>query len=669
MKNTNLKRHNMHRRNFISSLATASAGFALSTNLLLNHAKNAEGAIGTISANGVHADNNKGSAFDLLTKRLLIDWCDGMIRRQINDPTNPKLNGALACPACEHIHGRCSDALYPFLHLAHVTGDKKYLNAAIGVYDWAENNVSQPDGSWRVSTKPKSWRGTSIFGAIALAEALHYHGEVLDEKRRAEWTARLDKAAGGYLYRDFKKIDFTNLNYGMTGVYGFHLFGQLLKNQKYTDRSQQFARRVKEFFTEPNSLLWGEGKPNNNRSARGLLPVDLGYNVEESLNGVILYAIEVNDTELLDLMVKTLNGHLEFMLPDGAWDNSWGTRSQKWSYWGSRTSDGCQPGFSLMADRNPAFGTAALKNAELLERCTADGLLHGGPHYVSHGVKPCIHHTFAHAKVMAFVQDKMHEMPKFDGSTALPRAAATGVKHFPELDVWLIAKGPWRSTVSAYDSIYKTKSADHLQQPTGGALSMLYHDKVGTLLAGSMARYIMVEPFNMQPQPGEEFCLTPRVETRSNDTWQTNLYDLKAEVSFEDTGQSIRFDVKTTLQDEDRNVVADDPAKYDISYQFEDDKITISAGSSNAEAGAAPVSLVVPILSPSGEAVRQVSETRIEIDKPEGTVVVECNIPLSIKESERGRVFNMVPGAEAAPIIAHQAKQTDQKIECTISVV
>ena len=407
-----------------------------------------------------------------------------MIRRQIDRPENLALHGALACPACEHIHGRCSDALYPFLHMAHKTGELKYHDAAVKVYDWAENNVSQPDGSWRVGVKPKSWRGTTIFGAIALAEALHYHGEVLSDERRAAWTKRLDAAAGGYLYRDFKKVDFTNVNYGMTAIYGFHLFGRVLKNQKYTDRSEQLASRVKEFFTEPNTLLWGEGKPNNNRSGRGLLPVDLGYNVEETLNGVAMYALEVDDKELLELLTKSMSGHLEFMLPDGAWDNSWGTRSQKWSYWGSRTTDGCQAGFSLMADHNPAFGTAAIKNAELLKHCTADGLLHGGPHYVSHGIKPCIHHTFAHAKAMAFVQDKLndksHAFPKFDGSAPLPREIAKGVKHFPELNVWLVAKGPWRATISAYDSIYKTKSANHLQQPTGGSLAVLHHNKVGT---------------------------------------------------------------------------------------------------------------------------------------------------------------------------------------------
>ncbi|WP_068259834.1 hypothetical protein [Rubripirellula obstinata] len=650
----------MDRRNFINRLSAGYAGLALSTNYLL--------ADSTIDG-GADRGVSVGSHFDLLTKQLLVDWCDGMIKHQINAPDNPGLHGALECPSCTHIHGRCSDAVYPFLHLAKVTGDKKYLDAAIKVYDWAENNVSQPDRSWTNDINPKSWRGTTIFGAIGLAEALHYHGELLDEERRQAWTKRLHEAVESYLYRDFKTIDFTNLNYGMTAVYGFNLFGRLLEEPKYIDRSEQFAKRVKEFFTEPNKLLWGEGKPNDNRSGRGLLPVDLGYNVEESLNGVVLYALEVNDTELLDLMVESLGGHLEFMLPDGAWDNSWGTRSAKWSYWGSRTSDGCQPAFSLLAGHNPAFGTAAIKNAELLRRCTADGLLHGGPHYVSHGVKPCMHHTFAHAKVMALVQDKMHSMPKVDTTTPLPRVTAKGVKHFPEIAVWLAAKGPWRGTVSAYDSIYKTKNQDHIQQPTGGSLAVLYHDKVGLLLASSMARYIQVEPLNQQPNPGDDFPLTTRVETRQDDTWYTNIYDLTAEVNVKEEDQQITFDVAAKMQDEDRNLVPADAAACSLSYKFQDDKVTISAMGPSAESKPSPTTLVVPIVSPSGEEVRQVSPNRIEIDKPEGTVVVECNVSMEIKASEKGRIFNMVPGAEAVPIMVQMSADAATPVSVEISVV
>ena len=606
------------------------------------------------------------SEFDELSKKLLTTWCDGMLAHQVDLPNDPTKHGGIDCPASKRIHGRCSDALYPFLHMAHVTGEQKYLDAAIRVYDWAEHNVSRPDGSWTNDVNPKSWRGTTIFGAIALAEALHYHGEVLDKARRDAWTARLDKAVGGYLWSDFKKIDFTNLNYGMTAVYGFHLFGELLENPDYTHRSKQFAGRVKEFFTEPNHLLWGEGKPNDLRSGRGLLPVDLGYNVEESLNGVVLYAVDVGDTELLDLMTRALAGHLEFMLPDGAWDNSWGTRSQKWSYWGSRTSDGCQPAFSLMADCNPAFGTAAIRNAELMQRCTADGLLHGGPHYVSHGIKPFMHHTFTHAKVMALVQDRMKSMPPVTSKTPLPRQTANGVKHFSELDVWLAAKGPWRATVSAYDFIYKTKKSGLLQQPTGGSLAMLYHDKVGTLLASSMARYEMVEPLNMQPQPGEDFPLTTRVELRTDDDWFTNLYDLKADVRFTEDDKQCVFDVSASLQNEDRLSPSENKSAVSLRYVFDQQKTTISFVQPAKLKGTAE--LVIPIISPTGEAVRRVSENRIEIEKPDGTVVLTSSVPLRLIAGSKDRIFNMVPGMEAVPV-ALQAAKKDEPVVCEISVI
>ncbi|MCC9658841.1 hypothetical protein [Rhodopirellula halodulae] len=609
-----------------------------------------------------------------LAKDLLSEWCDGMLRRQIRATGDITLDGALRCDACAHLHGRCSDALYPFLKVANTTKQPKYLDAAVAAFDWAENNVSREDGSWTTGTNPRSWRGTSIFGAIARAEALHYHGEMLDESRRNTWLERLDRAAGGYLYSDFRQIDFTNLNYGMTAVYGFHLFGRLLNDPKYTRRSEQLAASVKEFFTEPNRLLWGEGKPNDNRSGRGLPAVDLGYNVEESLNGLVLYALDVNDVSLLEFLTKSLEGHLQFMLPDGAWDNSWGTRSAKWSYWGSRTTDGCQPAYALMADRNPAFETAALRNAELLKRCTSDGLLHGGPHYVSHQVAPCVHHTFAHAKAMALLLDKTQPTETKRELQPLPRLSSTGVKHFPELDVWLASKGPWRATVSAYDSIYKTKSTDHIQQPTGGSLALLYHTRVGTVLASSMARYLLVEPLNQQPQPGQDFPLTTRIERRLDEHWYTNLYDLEATVTSHETGKEIRFEVATQLQDEDRQRDEASRDQFQLNYCLQDDRVQISASPLTSGQDQGVFSLVVPIISPSGETVRFVSKTQIEIEKPEGRVVCSANVPLRLEanaidgKSPR-RIFNMVPGMEALPIIAEYSGEDLDEIRVEISVV
>lgn len=645
----------INRRKFLGSISLGTAGLALPGSLLWS--PRAEAASGSV-----------GSEFDLLTKKLLADWCDGMLRRQINDPDDPTRHGALACPSCDFIHGRCWEALYPMLHMAKVSGEKKYLEAAHKLFAWSAN-MDHKSGAWLNHGQASSWKGTTVFGAIALCDAIYYHGDLLSEEQLTAWKARLERAASGYLWTDFEKVDFTNINYGFTAVYGFDLIGRALDQQKYRDRSEKLAQRVSEFFTEPNALLFGEGKPNDNRSERNLLPVDLGYNVEESLNGVVLYALEKKDEKMLALLEKSLEGHLEFMLPDGAWDNSWGTRQFKWTYWGSRTSDGCQPAYALMADRNPAFATAAFKNVELYARCTSDGLLHGGPHYVSHGVPACIHHTFAHAKVLALIQDKMAKLPLISKEAPLPREVAKGVKEFPEVAVSLAARGPWRGTVSAYDSIYRTKSEPKsILHATGGSLALLHHQKVGTLFAGSMAKYLLVEPLNQQPNPDIDFPLTPRIEHHRDGIWFTNLYDLKAKVAHQESDESLQFDIETVLQNGDHKATDDAVNAYQLQYIFDEASATITAGAAGEEVAETDSFLVLPVLSPTGETVRQVTDRKVEIDKPEGTVVIESSEPLIIKETKTARVFNMVPGAEALPLMTQLPKTKGMKVTTKITV-
>ncbi len=638
----------MHRRKFIQNMALGGTMCSVSLTAFLAACKSPE---------------NHSQEFLRLVSDLLAEWSDGMLKNQIIEPDNLLQHGALGCPSCGFIHGRCMDAVYPFMHMANRTGDKKYLEAAILVMDWAQNNVSQEDGSWTVIPDPTSWKGITVFGAIALAEALHHHGNLLDTGTRDRWTRRLDMAVA-YIYKNFD-LTFTNINYGFTAVYALNLLGRVLNNTSYISRSRELAAGAKVFFTQPNKLVFGEGKPSTQKSDKGLYPVDLGYNVEESLNGLVMYAITENDEELLKLLTHSLQSHIEFMLHDGAWDNSWGTRQNKWSYWGSRTTDGCQVTYGLIANRNKAFGTAALRNTELLKRCTADGLLHGGPHYVSHGVKPCIHHTLAHAKPLAALLDRSNKLPIINTSTPLPRQVAQGVKEFPEVATWLIARGPWRATVSAYDWIYK----EHAQQAAGGALAILYHTKVGLLMTASMAKYMLVEKNNQQPNPDEiDFALTPRVETFSEGKWYTNLYDLKATVNHSDANGIIEFDVKTQLTNEDREQL-DESTPYQITYLFGAKNTQIRAKHPNSNKILPNTALVVPIVSARGEDVQQVTEYRIEIAKEHGTVVIEANVPLHIKETKKGRIFNMVPGVEVVPVIAKFIKDNQDEIICTISVV
>jgi hypothetical protein len=602
-----------------------------------------------------------GTGFIPDASKLLAAWCDRLLLLQVNDPARPREHGAFSCPACAAIHGRCGDAVYPLLHMARTSGQDKYLRAAIQVVDWMKN-VDSPDGAFTNDPNaPKSWKGITVFAAIALGEALHWHGDLLDVTVKQRWMQRLRKA-GDYLFETFT-MDTGNINYPVTAAYALTLLGELFDEPRYRLRGRTFARDSLAFFTTPNRLLFGEGRPKTAKSKKGLLPVDLGYNVEESLPSLVLYGLAARDEEVLQVATAALTSHLAFMLPDGGWDNSWGTRNYKWSYWGSRTSDGCQPAYALLADRNPAFATAAARNMSLLSECTREGLLYGGPHYVAHGVPACVHHTFCHAKALTTVIDHEPKLPQPTKRAApLPREVARGTQHFPELDVALLAEGPWRATVSGYDRQYR----DEVFSGMGGSLSMLWHRELGPLLAASLANDSKLEPNNLQTPPAQPWvCLTPRIESRAGDAWYSNVFDLGAQLQPARSGG--RCDVRAKLVDAGQKGPAPGATACELSYRFSATTATITArvicddaqegrenGAADGGQGGGPEErafvLVLPVISPDGEVVRRVNDKRVTIAKPKGTLVVEASAPLEIAEvSGRDRVFNLTPGFAAVP--------------------
>ena len=576
---------------------------------------------------------------------LLVEWCDAMMAQQIHAPDDLTRHGALGCPACSHIHGRCMDAVYPFFHVAKLTGDRRYVEAGKAVMGWAERNVSQADGSWTVIANPKSWSGISIFGGIALAETLHHHGDLLDEATHDAWKQRLRRVAD-YIHRTFT-IDFTNINYPATAVYGLHLFGTVLDEPAYLVHAKTLAVGVKDYFTSPNGLLFGEGKPSRAQSARGLYPVDLGYNVEESLVALSLYAVEAGDADLEALVVRSWRAHLAFMLPDGGWDNSWGTRQAKWSYWGSRTCDGCQPGLAVLAHRDPAFATAAIRNTELLRACTANGLLHGGPHYAARGVAPCIHHTFTHAKAIAALLDRGDLVDRLNTDASLPRETAQGLTTFPEVATSLVAQGGWRGTVTAYDFVYRADA----RQPTGGALSMLWHETLGPVFGGSMARYVKVEVNNMQDHPdGRDDVLTPRLEAEHQGRVVSQLWDLGAQVGTREEHGRTSFDVETRLRDEQGQAMSPGVGPCHLGLHFASGGVELRAALPQDWPTAAQASLRLPVIATADDTVERVSPRELRVHKHGGVLRIVADTELEIDEVPDGRVFNLTPGFCAVPV-------------------
>lgn len=602
------------------------------------------------------------SIFKQLTTTLLRKWCDGMLRTQILNASDTTQNGILACPACDHVHARIIDSVYPFFYMAKASGEQKYLDAGIAAFEWGEN-VSREDGAWTNDLDPQSWDGTTVFTVIALAETLHYHGDLLDEKKYGEWSTRL-KRASEFVYKRFHKIGNANINYGAASIYALHLVGNLFDEQRYTSRSKELAIQIRSYFTRPNYFLFGEFQGNRNRrSAKGLPGIDLGYNLEESLNLLVLYALETDDQELLALVKKSLDTHLKFILPDGGLDNSFGTRMFKWSYWGSRTSDGMQMAFGMLADHNPAFGTAAILNAKLLESSTHDGLLHGGPDYTAQGLKPCVHHTFTHAKSFASLLDHWKKLPKIDTTVPIPRSIADGLDYFEELDTALFARGMWRGTVSNYDGIYNPDN--DVRQATGGALALLYHNKVGLLCTASLAVYKMLEANNQQPQPGEDIALTPRIETYRDDIWYTNLFDLTATSKMDDSDGIISIETMVDLKSDTGKIVPESASQFKLGYHCSDQKMEIqvtSIGIINAK-----TAFVLPIVSVSTEQVKMIDDRTLTLMKPEGLVTITSNTPIRIKEFEGKRIFNMVPGVQALPLQMFFEEGIDQ-LTVTITV-
>lgn len=600
---------------------------------------------------------------------LLQDWGEGLLQWRVKDPSLKGVYGGLLCPACAMVHGRSGDAIYPLLLLADWTHDERYLTAALTLYDWMEGAVSCPDGSWTNEINVSDWKGITAFGATALAESLLHFGHLLDVTIKARWTERLHKA-GAFIHDTFT-IDTGNINYPAAGSYALTLIGGMLGEQRFTEKGAALAEQVLQWVTPTDHLIYGEGKPSGVVSAKGCYSVDLGYNVEETLPSLVLLARLKGDKALTEKVVPLLRAHLAFMLPDGAWDNSWGTRNFKWTYWGSRTSDGCQPAYGLMAEHDPAFYRAALKNVQLMQRCTQGHMLYAGLHAAGRGIPPCIHLTFSHSKALATLLVKGKAgMPATDAAPAnstaalLPRERAYGIQRCKDVGTWLIASSDWRATVTGYDQEYLMKGG----HATGGALTMLWHPRTGPLVTASMNRYQLVEPFNMQSdRAGSVRCLTPRWETINNGNIYTQINDLRAQVTGREEDGGVVVMASATLVDEGQAAQAGGGAGCTVEYRFAGDGVTI-----HARCGVAGARYVLPLIAAHDEAVEDLGGGRWRVRKGEARVMISASVAGQGgvgagaqagggQDDPAWRVFNYVPGLEAWPL-SWQAEEVTIKI-------
>ena len=588
---------------------------------------------------------------------LLKSWCDAMLKLQIIEIKSEGIYGGIMCPSCSRIHGRSADAIYPFMYMAHTYNDQKFLDAAMRLFDWS-SHVSRPDGSF-INDTSAIWKGITVFGTIQLGEAIKYHGCILEPAVLAKWKARL-RSAAEFLY-GFIHMSVSNINYPITCSAALAIAGTVLDEPRYIARAREFARNSLEYFT-PNNLIYGEGKPANRLSERGCRPVDLGYNVEETLGGLTMYGLLTKDNVVLDKVTESLNEHLEFMLPDGAWDNSWGTRSSKWTYWGSRTSDGCQIAYALMKDRNPIFAEAAYRNLQLYKECTHEGMLHGGPHYNNVGELPCIHHTFTHAKALATILDHDACGECTSDKLQLPREKSKGVIEYPEILTYLVSIGEWRGTITAYDWEYVKDG-----HATGGAITMLWNEKIGPLLVGTMTEYQCIEPNNMRIPIGlNHACLTPTVVYIENGIEYKSINDYDAQVKYFSKDDEIQFFIKGMLKDNNKSNPESGEIGFNMNYIFRTDCVEIKLDT-DSEINRGNIIYDIPIISKHQEGIRYIDDNNISIDKENATVMIGSNCKLNILDSHTTkRIYNLCPGFEAVPVYVNL--KASEKVEISISI-
>lgn len=538
---------------------------------------------------------------------LLKKWCDRLLELQVTEKILPELYGGILCPSCGRIHGRCSDAMYPMLYLYKTTGERKYKDCAMSLFSWSDNMYHEE--GFFINDTNSSWRGTTVFSAAQMGECLLDFRECLSEKEYLNIDTRFEKCAE-YLREHIEEIG-GNINYPITCAYTMAVAHAVTKEEKYAVKARELAHAAKDYFTE-DGLLYGEGHNRQFVSPKGCRPIDIGYNVEESLPALLQYALMERDGEIRQLAVDAMKIHLEFMLPDGAWDNSFGTRNYKWSYWGSRTSDGCLTGYGMVDDA--MFREAVRRNTLLLGQCTSHGLLYGGPMYESAGEPPCVHHTICHAKAFALLlakasEKQMEKLNDFQERASLPSDLRDGIRFFPSAQVLLLGKGSWRATITGYDVEYCRWG-----HPSGGAVSLLWHKKYGPILVGTMGNYELVEPNNMQlARKHIPACLTPRIERVRDGREYRSIYDKAARMDWEDREETLRVMVSGRMTASDGSI----GEAFTLRYEMSESAFVVEAWCEEGEA-----CLVIPKVSRKGDG------TATEFSPVGGMQAVRISLPM-----------------------------------------
>ena len=519
-------------------------------------------------------------------QKLLTEWCDYLLSQQITDQSDPYYGG-FRCESCDFPHGRADNAVYPFVYLYTLTGEQKYLDGARALLVFRKKLTSEVGSVHNDFSSP--WEGITAFSAINLLKTFLYFGKNLPEDfaREVESAAT---ASARWVHENMVVGFHSNVNYYAAASLVNALYASLYKDEGYFKRARELLAYCLNLFTS-NGLLSGEAQPHDNRSPNGCLPIDIGYIVEESMPCLLHTAALLEDDDAMDALTHHATYLLNFFLPNGGWDNSFGVRNNKWTYYGSRTSDGCLGMFAALAIRNAEFGEIAERIFRMLRYCTRDGKLYGGPHYFAAKQPACVHHTFCHACALTdAIMEHMQE-PRERMWLQIDQEGGE-YAYYPEINTYKIHIGPFRATVTGYDYATYTYS-NGAAHAGGGTISLLYRDGRGPIIAGSVYEYKPTEKNNMQLPVGNlrHATLLVRAEYEKDGVKYATCLDKNPEIkrNFEVDGVSVsvkaRFFAVETQAPENDDLVAE------FNYLFDENQVTISVKKINEN-----IKFVMPII-------------------------------------------------------------------------
>ena len=585
---------------------------------------------------------------------LLTRWCDAMVAHQLAFPGDRGLDGAMVCSACAHFHGRIGDAVYPLVVQWSRTGDAKYLTAARKAIGWCEANMLCRDGEYQ-NDLMTPWTYITVFSQIAIGRTLRQFGDRLPPDFRAQLEAIYARQSR-WLHDNLKdpRTRKGGINYLCSYAEAMAEAGHGLREPKYLDEARKAVVQIREFIAK-DGMLTGEVVPLKFRTpARDLDGVDIGYNLEEAIPAMLATAEELGDKAFASEVVETAKAHLEFMLPDGAIDNSAGSRANKWTYSGSRTADGVLPLLATLEKRGVKWARRAAERVVALHaKLTGeDGLLFGGLYYRDAGEPACLHHTFTHAKALAEYVVMTADSPRRADDEPMPRERANRVVGFPTMDVELASVGPWRATFSASDAYLVPTLARRLSTG-GGSPTLLWHEKAGLLLAATQAEFFFAEPTNQQETRTERTILstTPRLETADG---FTNVQDFGVKItsSFEHGVFSYSADGVLTSPKGKKG------AAFSLGYRLDGSGFSVRAKV------AAPCRYYLPVVGGNDTQIT-VSGNEAAVARNGVRFLVKSSLPLNIRRTERGdRSFTTIGGIMSEHLYA----ELDAKTELSLSL-